>query len=333
MPARTAATPARRAASRRPNLLTGTTRSRTRWRLRGGRGRLFGEAFEPRELRCASRRCSGAGARRPTARRRKDRRRLARHRQAPPRGHARRRGGRSHAARIPDSRTARQRAGPRVVAQRPARSGLEHRLRGLPAQRRSAHQPPAPEDRARPQEPALRADRARRRLQTQRRAMKTQPTLSPRLNFILGLLALLVAPAAFAFAHPLAGSPQQQGVETAGTETEITLRWEARPRVSRYRVQIASDPRLRVHRLRRCVTGLDRRDGPRPASTSGASRHARRNGPLLPREPIELRPAARAWPSEPDAQPSADAAPTETTATTGHNEDGRDTAATRPRRL
>ena len=88
--------------------------------------------------------------------------------------------------------------------------------------------------------------------------MKTQPTLSPPLKLILGLLALLVAASPFVVAQPPVSAPPQQ-VETAGTETEITLRWEARPRVSRYRVQVATDPRFADIVFDGAVTGLEQK--------------------------------------------------------------------------
>src|SRR4030095_13033057 len=55
-----------------------------------------------------------------------------------------------------------------MVAKCAARSSLEHGLRRLSAQHRSAHQPFAEEARDRPKEPALRADCSWCWLQTQR---------------------------------------------------------------------------------------------------------------------------------------------------------------------
>ncbi|MCA1616569.1 MAG: hypothetical protein LC800_21245, partial [Acidobacteria bacterium] len=122
--------------------------------------------------------------------------------------------------------------------------------------------------------------------------MKTQPPLSPPPDKIFGLLALLIAAAAVSVAQPPASAPPQ-GVETAGTETEITLRWEARPRVRRYRVQVASDPRFTDIVFDGAAAGLEHKvTGRAPGKYYWRVRDAMREMDRFSRvEPVEV-PAA-----------------------------------------
>ena len=88
--------------------------------------------------------------------------------------------------------------------------------------------------------------------------MKKHPAPSPPLRQILGLFALLAAAVSAVGAQPPTSAPAQE-VETAGIETEITLRWAARRHVARYRVQVASDPQFEDIVFDGAVVGLEQK--------------------------------------------------------------------------
>ena len=121
--------------------------------------------------------------------------------------------------------------------------------------------------------------------------MKTQRTVSAPLNIILGLVAV-VAAAAIVAAQPPAGAPPQEA-EQAGAETEITLRWPARPRVERYRVQVASDPRFSDIVFDGAVEGVEKKvTGLAPGKYYWRVAPAQREtGRYSRAEPIEVSPA------------------------------------------